>query len=1064
MRNQIIKIVNGKPEEADAISSLLSVGFLTGIFIATFDVGAITLFLQYFDEKTDVPRAFVLSGILGLILTFTFSKLQGIIAYRKLVKGTVLTFAILVCILSTAINITAHKYLIFLAYVFFPPLNAMVVLIFWGVFGRVFNFRSAKRLASGIDTGQVVATILAFFTIPFFQKYLISDTKQFLYVSSVSMVIGTIIYWQIFNKFSIQETPKEDSKTVDKKTKTFYRKFIWLLSGFVICSALAAAFVEYSFLTVTAEKFDVTKDTQNLTSFISFFSGTVMICSFLIQTFLNDKILEMYGIRNTLLLLPALLFVFGIISTIIGLVFGITSESITFLFFFLIIATSKLFCDALRDSLESPVFKNFFFPIEASIRFSAQSSIEGMVREGAAFLAGLLMMAAGLLYFYDVIFNNYILFGIIAIWCFITIMLYGEYNRILTFTLQKNKADILDKHDTDYLNVLLTTSLSTEKQSQVYAVLKLTERLKPYLLELNMSFFAKQERIESKEIYLEFIKNNLIINMQPFIDSVSELSKSNVEVSLLNETTTYLNEAQNKATEYILLAHMASSKNVVDRQQAAILIRYHYNQESFNLLLTLLRDFDLQTKREAIITAGTHQVKELLPIIIEYLADADLTIASAEALSKYGEDALQTLDIAFYKNNQLTEVRLEIIELLGIIKGEKAIKMLLKKIDYPDHRILLAIFNALKRCGWSGVGFDIIFVKNALNTLAGTLLWNLVSLHDISDKEAFKEVKSALKYEIVENKKMIFSLLSLLYEKRSIDLVQENIRLGTSESIGFAIELLNIILEDDLKPYIIPLLDDSPIQEKYRKLEVYFPRGKMDDYELMLELLNRDYNWTNRWTKVCALKILAQYSDLKIDSAIAANIFNPDPIIRELTAEIIYKKDKAYYQNLISRTNSELHSYHPSSSKTDLRNTYQLLEKLQETTFFENFPSLVLSEIAEFTQVEYYAAGEIIFTPGNFQDVPTFLLIKGIITVSEENSADWYLEGNTIISDLKISHKNILKQTLTAKSQVIILNIHTEKLYQLLKLNRDIIQILIKNLQKISSNYRDESAVIKSNI
>ncbi|UZR95873.1 hypothetical protein [Chondrinema litorale] len=1057
MKDLILKAVNGRENESRAIMLLLGVGFLTGIFIATFDVGAITLFLKYFDEKKDIPRAFFISGILGVTTTYIFGQLQKVISYKTLVRYTILVFAILVLTLSIFINTTDNKSVVFLAYVIFPPINTMVVLIFWGVFSRVFKFRSAKRLASGIDTGQVVATILAFFIIPFIQQYLIEDTRLFLYASSACMVLAVGVYWRILSVFPITETPKVKKQKTKKKKDHTYKKYFWLLSGFVVCSALAAAFIEFSFLTVTAEKFGNAENTKKLTSFISFFSGTVMICSFLIQTFLNDKILEMYGMRNTLILLPGLLLVFGIISTIIGWLFGVTAESVTFLFFFLIISISKLFTDALRDSLEGPVFKNFFYPLDPEIKFTTQAKIEGMVKESAGFLAGILMMLSGLIYFYDVIFNNYVIFLIIACWITIIFFLHKEYKFILTNTLQKNKKDILDHHDIGYAPVLLTTSLSGASKYQVYTILKITKQIKPYLLELNLNYFAKEQNIEAQKVYLEFLFKNCSINNKDLIKSISDFTSDKQTKELMSFAYTYLERLSKISTNFQQLAYLASSENHLERERASILISYNYNQETFRLLITLLRDYNLNVKREAIITAGKLKIKEFLPIIIESLANYELVNTGSEAIISFGEDALQALDIAFYKNNQLQEIRICIVDILGEIGGAKAIQMLLKKIDYPDHKVLIAIFMALKKCSWHGAGFDVIFVKNSINTLASTLLWNLVTIHELPEKKAFAEIKGALEFEIKENKKMMFMLLSLLYDSKSVKLVQENLENGTSEGIGFAMELLDIFLEDELKPLIPPLLDDSPVMEKYKKLEVFFPRPKMTEYELMLEIINKDYNWTNRWTKVCALKVIEQYEDLVISNEISANMFNPDPMISELTASIVYKTDKTYYNNIVKRSNNTTIQEKPSnesSSYHSLVNIFKALKKIKE---FKNFPDYILSEIAEITKVEYYSANEMIWNSDIHDSSFLLYLIKGEICVEKEGKAYKTYKENNLISDIFLGFNFRKKQSIISQTPTIIFRVHPERFIKILKENSELLHKLLINIDEISSKNLSQS-------
>jgi hypothetical protein len=55
--------------ESGRIFLVLVIGFFIGIFNATLDVGASTLFLDRFEEQAYLPKAIVASGILGVIFT-----------------------------------------------------------------------------------------------------------------------------------------------------------------------------------------------------------------------------------------------------------------------------------------------------------------------------------------------------------------------------------------------------------------------------------------------------------------------------------------------------------------------------------------------------------------------------------------------------------------------------------------------------------------------------------------------------------------------------------------------------------------------------------------------------------------------------------------------------------------------------------------------------------------------------------------------------------------------------------------------------------------------------------
>src|SRR5688572_25806352 len=91
--NRIFSIEEG---ETGRVGLLLIMSFFMGAFLATFSVAAQTLFLSHFDGKHDLPKAFVISGVFGLIATIVYNFLQTRIPFRVL--------AILSLLMITAIT------------------------------------------------------------------------------------------------------------------------------------------------------------------------------------------------------------------------------------------------------------------------------------------------------------------------------------------------------------------------------------------------------------------------------------------------------------------------------------------------------------------------------------------------------------------------------------------------------------------------------------------------------------------------------------------------------------------------------------------------------------------------------------------------------------------------------------------------------------------------------------------------------------------------------------------------------------------------------------------------
>ena len=87
MRTLIIKVLNARPEEVPSVKMMLYLGFFIGIFLATYDVAAPAIFLNYFKDENVLAQAFLVSGFIGVVSTYIYSYLQARIPYKVLVYG-----------------------------------------------------------------------------------------------------------------------------------------------------------------------------------------------------------------------------------------------------------------------------------------------------------------------------------------------------------------------------------------------------------------------------------------------------------------------------------------------------------------------------------------------------------------------------------------------------------------------------------------------------------------------------------------------------------------------------------------------------------------------------------------------------------------------------------------------------------------------------------------------------------------------------------------------------------------------------------------------------------------
>ncbi len=283
-----------------------------GVFIATYQVTADSLFLNRMGEYLD--KAFLVAGALGIVTTAAFSFFQNWIRFTTLALASVVLifiFTLSAYWLLRFGNPELHNTFVFALYCMSGPITAVLLLSFWGIFGRLFNFRQSKRIIGWIDTGQLIAAILATVVAIPLTSEIIRDTSNYLLVCAISIAIVSMLLLFIATSFSLSKNdPREFGITVRRETrllKLAKDRYIILLSSFLLISMMMFVLGQYSFQELVKEQYPKERE---LTNFNSFFMGAVYAISLIMQTFVNHRIIGNYGLRISLFLLPIVMALF----------------------------------------------------------------------------------------------------------------------------------------------------------------------------------------------------------------------------------------------------------------------------------------------------------------------------------------------------------------------------------------------------------------------------------------------------------------------------------------------------------------------------------------------------------------------------------------------------------------------------------------------------------------------------------------------------------------------------------------------------------------------------------
>jgi len=107
-------------------------------------------------------------------------------------------------------------------------------------------------------------------------------------------------------------------------------------------------------------------------------------------------------------------------------------------------------------------------------------------------------------------------------------------------------------------------------------------------------------------------------------------------------------------------------------------------------------------------------------------------------------------------------------------------------------------------------------------------------------------LKEAIEEELKANYILLYQLLSLAYDSKSVMHVKDNIESGTAEGASYALELLELFIDEEIKPKLFPIVEDISLIEKIKQLQNFYPIEKISFEELLVAIINRDINF-----KVC---------------------------------------------------------------------------------------------------------------------------------------------------------------------------------------------------------------------
>jgi len=1071
----LIQTLGLKSNEVNKFILLFFHSFFIGLFIAFYFVQANSVFIKDYGSE-QLPYAYLLAGILGYVISSLYSYFQQKVE-SKYVFFSALAFMLVITLVGRlTLGFVEAKYLSFFVFVWAWPFISLAGTEAGGLAIRLLNLIQIKRLFGFINMGGVIASILGYLLVPVLTRN-IGTTYNLLYISAGSLIAALVILYFIYKKFP-EEQKQEKEETVKSKSDTSFKglikdKYFRLIFLSATLSMTVIYITDFGFLSaIKVQESTLFSEVGSVAAFIALVFAGLKVGELLISYF-SSRILVKYGVKLGLIILPLSITIIVLISLFAG--FTVGTATIAFL---VLMTLNKSMERIMRRGLDDPAFNILYQPLPENIQLAVQSKV-GIVMQFAIGIAGALLLVLNILLnigdgfsleYFPVFF-----LPILIIWVFVARKLYLAYkNKLREILKEFSTHKMHDASKYRFGTEVLSKKFKKYNDDVVRLSVTVLAETNPAIFEPYTSALIKRNDDEINIAVLKSVnptwRGRIVKQLKAQFKEVENIDIKEFAdraISLLNfDEIVGLDENELSTLE-------ESNKQKDKIKLIKYLVQHPQTEKIEDYVIGLLMYDDKVVKNSAMRLAVKIKSEKAIKELIILLKSLEYYHLSTAALLDIGEKTLPYLDKLFSETED-ENILLKIIEIYAKMGSNSAKSLIVKHINYPSRKIQLAVIWALFYCKYQAPEEEEKIIKNKILKVIDNLLIILVSLNDIKEEKNTLKLFLALDQERETNYELLFNLLSFLHEPRVINLIKKNF---IGKNTIYALELIDNFIQQDLKPYIVPIFDDISALQKIKKLSKFFPSKRLSFNERLRFLIRLDYDkistwgvakslemlermhlkktkksdihssqtyedlelWTNEGTE----KILNQIKKSELPDEVFLSLFRKDELVYTTAAKIIFDENPqkcAEYLNKMSSTKQALIEI-LSKGGVLLQDKVKLLRRYH---LFFSIPDYLLVELAEIVEVKDLAEGDKIFF--NKDDAEhIIILIRGGLVYNDSSKNEQKFSKKIILTPGLNIDKDA--EFLTASKRAIVLTANRFQYFNFLVDNTKILQHIFDIIQ-----------------
>ncbi len=779
----------------------------------------------------------------------------------------------------------------------------------WSFANSLFDTRQAKRLfgliGAGASFGAITGGVLARFLVE-----PVGGTINMLLVLAALILtaaaIVAIANTRIRRKTVTRPVPAARQPFAAVMREIASSPYLRLMAALVFIVAIVTQWTAFQLSLVANERFG--GDADALTQFFGTFNFALGTVSFLLQLLATGPLLRRFGIGITVLLLPISL---GFGTTLILLAPGLLSVMLT-----------GAFDQGFRFSVDKASYELLYLPIPPAQRVAVKNAIDIVVNRVAdgcgAFLLGLATQGFAILPGIGLGLRgtaavNLVLIGV---WLVVAWRLRSEYVRTIHDSIHRHRLDTERAASTTIERSAaeaLRTKLSGGEPSEVRYALSLLEvqRTRSWLPSLRLLLSNPEPDIrrralallrsagdrEIADLAVSLLRDTdlgvrtealLYLTREMHVDPLAQIQQLGQfeDFSIRAGMAAFLaspGPTQNLVAARALIEAMvgaAGTEGARERAEAARLIAL-VPDAFLDLLSVLIRDPDEMVAREAVRSASVVAHEELIEPLMAVLGRDELTDEVANALARFGNGIIPEIETRLRDDQIPLDTRRELPAVLvriGTAEAEQALIGSLLQADVTLRHRVIASLNKLRL-----VHPEVALDPATVNLLLAAEIAGHYRSYQVlgplqSRLKPDDPVLQSMEHAMEQELDRIFRLMALLAPHVGLHDAYVGLRSSDELVRANSLELLDNILEPELRQVLVPLLDSQVSTAERIELANKLVGAPLDTAEQAVATL---ISSEDPWLRSSAIYAVGALQIRSLEGELDRFANDEDPVLRQ---------------------------------------------------------------------------------------------------------------------------------------------------------------------------------------